>query len=176
MKRIQRNAVALLLVASTSLFSQNNNVGVGTATPDPNAILDLSSTSQGFLPPRMTEAERDAISTPITAGLVVWCANCGADGELQVFNGTDWTNMVGGIASVYTPVAGDVYQGGIIAYIFQSGDPGYVVDETHGMIVHPQELSSGIQWGPSGPAIPGLNNAIGMGEANTAIIVAATSA
>lgn len=38
-----------------------NNVGIGTTTPDPSAILDLSSTSKGVLIPRMTILQRDLI-------------------------------------------------------------------------------------------------------------------
>jgi uncharacterized protein (TIGR02145 family) len=44
----------------------------------------------------MTEAQRNAIVSP-AAGLMVWCTNCG---ELQVYNGTTWTNLTGGTASI----------------------------------------------------------------------------
>ena len=39
-------------------------VGIGTTTPDPSAAMDITSSNQGFLPPRMTGTERDAIATP----------------------------------------------------------------------------------------------------------------
>ncbi len=39
-------------------------VGSISATPDASAILDLQSTTQGFLPPRMTTTQRNAISSP----------------------------------------------------------------------------------------------------------------
>jgi len=45
------------------LYSQNN-VGIGTPTPDASSILELNSTTKGFLAPRMTTAERLAIATP----------------------------------------------------------------------------------------------------------------
>jgi len=45
-------------------------VGIG-GTPDPNAILDLQSTTQAWLPPRMTTDQRDAIPDP-TEGMTVW--------------------------------------------------------------------------------------------------------
>jgi hypothetical protein len=49
----------------------NGNVGIGTTTPDPSAILDLSSTTKGFLPPRLSSGDIAAISTP-TPGLMVY--------------------------------------------------------------------------------------------------------
>jgi uncharacterized protein (TIGR02145 family) len=60
--------------------------------PDNSAMLDIKSTNRGLLPPRMSEVERNAILTP-TAGLIIWCSNCGSSGQLQVFNGNDWINM-----------------------------------------------------------------------------------
>jgi hypothetical protein len=59
---------ALAFAFSSSVFSQ---VGIGTTTPDPSAELDVTSTSKGFLLPRMTTAQRTAISTP-AAGLVIY--------------------------------------------------------------------------------------------------------
>ena len=41
----------------------NKSVGIGTSTVDGSAILDISSTSKGFLPPRMTTDQRTAIAT-----------------------------------------------------------------------------------------------------------------
>ena len=89
----------LLLVATTFTQAQ---VGVGTITPNASAQLDVSSTTKGFLPPRMTYAQRQSITTP-PAGLLLWCSNCGTNGELQVYNGTTWTNMIGGAASGIFP-------------------------------------------------------------------------
>jgi uncharacterized protein (TIGR02145 family) len=86
---------ALVFAFSNSIFSQ---VGIGTTTPNASAILDLTTTTQGFLPPRMTHVQKNNIATP-AAGLMIWCTNCGSAGELQVYNGTTWTNMVGGTAS-----------------------------------------------------------------------------
>jgi hypothetical protein len=82
------------------LFLGNSNaqVGMGTATPISAAALDITSTNKGFLPPRMTHAQKTAIASP-AAGLTVWCTNCGSTGEMQVYNGSAWTNMVGSAAT-----------------------------------------------------------------------------
>src|SRR6185295_14854583 len=44
----------------------NGNVGIGISSPGASAILDVSSTTKGFLMPRMTTAQRDAIVSPAT--------------------------------------------------------------------------------------------------------------
>jgi hypothetical protein len=44
---------------------------VGTTTPSAKALVDLTSTTKGFLPPRMTTAQRDAI-TSVPAGLMIY--------------------------------------------------------------------------------------------------------
>jgi Flp pilus assembly pilin Flp len=84
--------ILTLLCAATSIQAQ---VGIGTTTPDASSILDVNSTSKGLLPPRMTAAQRNAISSPV-AGLMIWCTDCGASGEIQIYNGSDWVNFIGG--------------------------------------------------------------------------------
>jgi hypothetical protein len=46
-------------------------VGIGTSTPNASAKVEISSTTQGFLPPRMTTAQRLAIASPAN-GLIVF--------------------------------------------------------------------------------------------------------
>jgi hypothetical protein len=60
-------------------------VGIGT-TPNNAAILDLSSNSRGFLPPRMGTTQRNAISSPV-AGLIVYNTSTN---KLNFYNGTAW--------------------------------------------------------------------------------------
>ena len=122
----------LIFLSFIITIKAQQNVGVGTRSPDPSAQLDLSDTSKGFLAPRMTYAQRNLIANP-AKGLMLYCLDCGT-GELQGYNGTKWTNMIGGDAQL--PLAVGVrFGGGTIGYIFQPGDPGYVANQIHGIIV-----------------------------------------
>lgn len=90
--------VILLIFICKSSFSIAQNIGVGTNTPDPSAKLDVTSTNSGFLPPRMTFAQRNAIPNP-AAGLMIYCTDCGENGEWQGFNGTVWMSLTLGTPS-----------------------------------------------------------------------------
>ena len=63
------------------------NLGVGTSSPNANAILDVSSTTKAFMPPRMTTAQKNSVASP-TAGMVVYDTDMAS---LSVYNGTAWT-------------------------------------------------------------------------------------
>ena len=83
----------------------NAQVGIGIINPESSAMLDVTSTSKGFLPPRMTYAQRSTITSP-AIGLIIFCTNCGSasvGGELQVFSGGIWRNLAGTAASFATP-------------------------------------------------------------------------
>ena len=54
-----------------ALTTTLGNSGFGTATPDDSVMIEMSSTLQGFLPPRMTTAQMNAIVTP-AKGLMVY--------------------------------------------------------------------------------------------------------
>jgi len=69
------------------------------------------------------------------------------------------------------PEVGDFYGGGVVFYIFQSGDLGYVTGETHGIICAIVDQSSRIQWF-NGTYIRMYNSvAIGVGKTNTGKII-----
>jgi Flp pilus assembly pilin Flp len=89
-----KHKILLFVFLCATTFTQAQ-IGIGTSSPNAASQLEVSSTSKGFLPPRMTAAQRNAISTPV-AGLMVWCNDCGSNGEIQIYNGTEWVNFIGG--------------------------------------------------------------------------------
>jgi hypothetical protein len=81
----------------------NGKVIVGASSEtSASAVLEASSTTQGFLPPRMTIAQRLAIVNP-SQGLMIYCTNCGTYGEPQYYNGNSWMNFAGTATSKGTP-------------------------------------------------------------------------
>ena len=79
------------VVNNSNIFNSGAEVGIGTVNPNTSAKLDVESTTQGFLPPRMTTVQRDAIASPAT-GLVIFntTTNC-----LNFFIGSGWNETCG---------------------------------------------------------------------------------
>jgi hypothetical protein len=172
---IQLGNTAVTDVKTSGAITAGGKVIAGASSDaSPSAVLEASSTTQGFLPPRMTSADRDAISNAV-AGLVLWCTNCGPKGELNVYDGTEWTNMVGATVAAVPPLAiGQDYQGGKIAYILVSGDPGYNANIQHGLIAATVDQGTGIRWYNGSNTTTGATGTIlGTGSDNTTAIIAA---
>ena len=251
------------LLALTITLSMNAQVGINNDSPDASSALDITSTTAGLLIPRMTNAQRQAISNP-AAGLQVFVTDFDG-GRFMFYDGTQWgtltftekrpdaptigtavagnaqatvpftapssnggsaitsytatsspgaitgtlsqagsgtitvtgltsntaynftvtaTNAIGTSSassasnSITTPPqVGDFYQGGVIFYIFESGDTGYVSGETHGLIAAVADQSSGKRWfNGSYSTIGTTGTAIGTGAANTTAIISAQGA
>jgi len=155
--------ILLFVIVSFQAFSQ---VGIGTNSPDPSAKLDVTSTNKGFLPPRMTQSNRNSIINP-AAGLMIYCTDCGT-GSPQFYNGSSWINMTGNNA-IGNIAIGSIYQGGIIFYIDGTGQ--------HGLIASTLDQSSGIQWyNGTSVATGATGTSIGTGLANTNAIIQAQGA
>ena len=97
----------ILLAIFTTFATMAQSVGINAdgSTADASAMLDVSSTTKGFLPPRMTTTERNAIGTPAT-GLVIF--NTTTNG-LEFKSSTGWTSLTTGtITASGLAVSGDV--------------------------------------------------------------------
>ncbi|CAN1563074.1 hypothetical protein MCEGE10_02751 [Flavobacteriaceae bacterium] len=122
-------SAALLVIG----FS-NAQVKIGGITTSMNAasLLELESTTQGLLPPRMTSTQMSSIGSPGTppAGMQVWCTDCGTSGEMRVYNGTAWTVLSNGQVGGFTHFLGEAFNGGIIYYLYKGSD-----GLEHGLII-----------------------------------------
>lgn len=75
----------------TNSYIENGNLLIGTTTDVPSSKLTVESTTQGFLPPRMTNAQRLAIVSPEN-GLIVYCTD--AIEGLYIKKSTGWTFII----------------------------------------------------------------------------------
>jgi len=88
------------LKSNGTAFLYGNSAGsvnIGSSTTDASAKLSVTSTTQGFLPPRMTTTQKNAISSP-AAGLMVYDNTLG---KYNYYNGSSWQELGAG-ASQWT--------------------------------------------------------------------------
>jgi hypothetical protein len=80
-----------ITAGSANLNLSNGGVRVGSsyATTDATAQLEIVSTTKGFLPPRMTTTQKNAISSP-ASGLMVYDTDTN---KLCCYNGTSWNDL-----------------------------------------------------------------------------------
>lgn len=86
---------------SGSIFAQ---VGIGTTTPEASAALDISSTDKGFLMPRMTTAQREAIVSPVSALKVF---DTDTKSEWTYIDGA-WTESKAGVGKFIDGASADI--------------------------------------------------------------------
>ncbi|HYK44950.1 MAG TPA: tail fiber domain-containing protein [Parafilimonas sp.] len=73
-------------------FPSTGSAGIGTTTPNASSILEIKSTTQGMLTPRMTATQRNAIGSPAT-GLMIYQTN--STPGFYYFDGAQWTSIAG---------------------------------------------------------------------------------
>ena len=96
MKKVYLSLAVLCFNALGMHLDAQNNVGIGTQTPDASSVLDVSDNSRGVLVPRLTTVQRNSIASPAN-GLLVY------DTSLNCFyffvNGTGWQSLCGGVGT-----------------------------------------------------------------------------
>jgi hypothetical protein len=153
--------IAMLLYSSSSLIAQVS-INIDNTTPHPSAMLDVKSTSSGILIPRMTSAQRSAITSPAT-GLMVYQTD-GIPG-FYYYNGTSWTALAGSSGGT-SHYVGELFGGGIVCWVDNTGQ--------HGLIVSLVDLSTGAKWSNSYSTTGAISTWNGAG--NSSIILSISPA
>jgi len=100
---------AALVIPSLAMLAQDN-VGIGTSTPNPSALLDVTSTTKGVLFPRMSSAQRTSITG--VKGLLVFDTSTNS---FWYHNGSIWVNITSGVGDITAVFAGAGLIGGATA-------------------------------------------------------------
>ena len=137
----------LLLKAPLASPKFTGAVAIGTTSPASSAALDITSTTQGLLLPRLTYVQKTAIANPV-AGLILFCSDCGTSGEMQLYNGTSFVNMIGNAGQLALP--GISATTGAYSITTSTATSGGVINSDGGATV----TARGIVWGTTtGPTI-----------------------
>jgi hypothetical protein len=165
---IDGNTIPAVTAVNTSgaITAGGKIIAGASSAASSSAVLEANSTTQGFLPPRLTTTQRDAITNGVE-GLTIWNTS---NKQLEVYDGEYWRNMVGLLVS---PIrVGDEYGGGIVFYIFNTSDIGYIKGQTHGLIAAPEDQTTdaGIKWFPE-KYYGATGTYIGLGLPNTLSII-----
>ena len=139
MKQFFTLLAAVLFTATT--FAQ---VGIGTTTPDASAALDITSNTKGLLIPRMTETQRDAI-TSVATGLMIYQTN-GTVG-FYYYNGSSWAEVA---ATSKTYSIGAIVNGGVVFWLDSTGQ--------HGLVCAFSDAATSAEWGCYGTDLPNVPN------------------
>tara|TARA_R100001369_G_scaffold91677_1_gene133668 strand:+ start:6012 stop:6719 length:708 start_codon:yes stop_codon:yes gene_type:complete len=83
-----KNLITIIICVSTSIISYSQ-VGIGTITPDPSSMLEISSTTSGILTPRMTTTQRTTITNP-AIGLLVYDTD---ENAFYFYDGGSWVRL-----------------------------------------------------------------------------------
>lgn len=190
------NRCVIIISVLLNFLHVFGQVGIGTVSPDPSSLVDMSSTDQGILIPRVsltdvTDTQLDGVNTAVQ-GLMIFNTNASVTGGSGIgfyyFNGTEWV-------SVLTSELGDIWKasgnigtdGGINDFMGTTDNVGLTFRTND---VNRWQLSTAGEWVPlnsnssvfigsnSGSSSTGLGNisigtnagtAIGTGQLNVII-------
>jgi hypothetical protein len=144
--------------ANTDVVANTAKVGYTEAAVSANTDVAANTAKVGY-----TEAAVSA-NTDVAANTTKYLKN---EVDALIANlQSQINNLVVGFG------VGDFYGGGVVFYIFESGDTGYVAGETHGLIAAVQDQSSDIPWYNGSYTTTGATlTTIGTGSANTDAII-----
>jgi hypothetical protein len=130
-------AALLLLAVPRFAQAQTGSVGIGTTSPNASAALDIMSTSKGLLPPRMTQAQRNAIASPAT-GLTIYNTTTN---KLNTWNGTSWDASLSATEQAFQPAVQTYATPGQYTYVVPDGVT--ALHELHAACTSDEGASSG---------------------------------
>jgi len=145
---------AKVTTSNAIVLGNGTNVGVGTSAPNSTALLDLTSTTQGMLAPRMTTTQRKAISSPAT-GLIVFDNTVDS---LYIYNGTKWTNIsvpASSSTSQWTTSSNNIYNNNTANVGIGKSSPSYSLD-----VKGPVNADSFLTGGTTVLSVKGSGNVI----------------
>jgi hypothetical protein len=89
-------------ITNSQITDNAVSIGINNTSPAASALLDLTSTTQGLLPPRLTTTQRDAIASPAN-GLFIYNSTTG---QFNGFQAGAWGAIGGGAGSGITSLNG----------------------------------------------------------------------
>ncbi|MEO6405068.1 MAG: hypothetical protein ABIY51_16300 [Ferruginibacter sp.] len=108
----------LVILFNSQSFSQ---IGIGTTTPDASALVDISSTTKGLLPPRMSSAQRDAIVNA-APGLIIYNITTNS---LEIFGNNTWNGLQVSHKNIKKLIGGSNTE--VIKKMLPTADGGYIL-------------------------------------------------
>jgi hypothetical protein len=137
MKQLFLSAALLVIV----FLNAQVKIGGNPTSMNNASLLELESTTQGLLPPRMTNSQMTLIGSPgrPPAGMQVWCTNCVTSGEMRVYNGSSWTTFSSAPAPSTVAIGLHPELGGYVFYVSTDG--------LHGLVSETQDQGTSTWYG-----------------------------
>ncbi len=151
----------VVLVFGLAFFSGNAQTGIGTTTPSPSAKLEVASTNQGFLPPRIALTATNAgspVASPATGLLIYNTATTGTAPNnvapgYYYWNGSAWVAILSnittssisgnGTTTTLTNFGAEINNQSGSTYTLTATDNGKIISCTNAITITVPALTSG---------------------------------